>query len=204
MGKANRQAHRREQSRVDRIATTQHWRTRLGLFVGGAVIIGAVVIVFVLTSGSSGIRGLKTFPETNHHHVVGNVAYDHNPPAGGAHSAVWQNCGVYDKPIANVYGVHSLEHGAVWITYRPGLSYGALDQLRLIAVTHYVGTQRYVLLTPFPGLPSPIVATAWGAQLRLQRVGDPRLEQFLNRYVGGGQGGEEGGACTGGTGTPIE
>lgn len=40
-----------------------------------------------------------------------------------------------------------------------------------------VGSSRYVDLTPYPGLPSPIVATAWGFQPRLTSPSDPRLQQ---------------------------
>src|SRR6188508_810205 len=41
--------------------------------------------------------------------------YSESPPVGGPHNPVWQNCGYYAAPINNENGVHSLEHGAVWI-----------------------------------------------------------------------------------------
>jgi hypothetical protein len=47
-------------------------------------------------------------------HTAGEVDYAQNPPVGGAHNPVWQNCGFYDKPIRDESAVHSLEHGAVW------------------------------------------------------------------------------------------
>jgi hypothetical protein len=52
-------------------------------------------------------------------------------------------------------------------------------------------------------LPAPVVASAWGAQLRLRGSGDPRLKVFISHFAGGGQGGEPGAYCTGGIGSPI-
>jgi hypothetical protein len=40
-----------------------------------------------------------------------------------------------------------------------------------------------------------VVATAWGLQLRVNSATDPRLRAFVERYHGGGQGGEPGGVC---------
>ena len=47
--------------------------------------------------------------------------YPTSPPAGGAHDAAWLDCGVYDEPIRDENAVHDLEHGTVWISYRPDL-----------------------------------------------------------------------------------
>ena len=89
------------------------------------------------------------------------VSYPQRPPVGGDHSPIWQNCGFYDDPIANENGVHSLEHGVVWITYRPDLSQDQVNALRRLA-----RNERHILVSPFPGLPAPVVASAWGRQAR--------------------------------------
>jgi hypothetical protein len=47
-----------------------------------------------------------------------------------------------------------------------------------------------VLLSPYDGLPAPVVASAWGLQLKVEKADDPRLEQFVRQYAGGLQGGE--------------
>jgi hypothetical protein len=175
--------------------------------VGGIVVLVAVVAVTVVavTGGGSAQlpAGTATFTESNHQHVTGTVHYNRTPPAGGAHSAVPLNCGVYNQPVANENAVHSMEHGAVWITYRPNLSRVEIAQLAGFVQSHYVGTQRYLVLSPYPGLPAPVVASAWGAQLHLTGPNDPGLAAFVAHFAGGGQGGELGGPCTGGTGTPI-
>jgi hypothetical protein len=62
--------------------------------------------------------------------------------------------------------------------------------------------QPYGLLSPYPGLPSAVVATVWGTQLKLDSATDPRVKLFITTYADGMKAPEPGGECTGGTGTP--
>jgi hypothetical protein len=140
--------------------------------------------------------GVETFAVTDRTHVPVQVSYAQVPPVGGNHAPIWQNCGFYAAPIPNETGVHSLEHGAVWITYRPDLPQSQVDALRRIA------TESHVLVSPFPDLPAPVVASAWGSQLRLDSTDDARLGQFVRTFRLGRQAPEPGGPCTGGVGAP--
>ena len=147
--------------------------------------------------------GTVIYPELNRYHVLGKVLYDHSPPVGGNHSPVWLNCGIYDSPVANENAVHSLEHGSVWITYLPVLPQAEVDALRVLVKASYQGTERYVILSPYPGQSAPVVASAWGYQLALQEPTDPRLKSFINYFRHGPQTLEPSAHCTGGTGNPI-
>ena len=130
-------------------------------------------------------------------HTDGEVDYAQTPPAGGKHNPVWQNCGFYDEPITDENAVHSLEHGAVWITYSPDLPQDQVEQLRDLA-----HSQTHVLVSPYPNLPSPVVASAWGKQVSLQSADDPSLGRFVRAYRQGPQTPEPGAVCTGGIGQP--
>jgi hypothetical protein len=129
-----------------------------------------------------------------------NVVYEGSelPPVGGIHSGIWQNCGIYDEPVLAKNAVHSMEHGAVWITYRPDLPAGDVDRLR-----DTVQGEPYVLLTPYEGLKSPVVLTAWGIQLEVDEANDDRIATFIERYEQGPQTPEPGATCQDGTGSPI-
>ena len=85
----------------------------------------------------------------------------------------------------------------MWITYHPGLAAPELATL-----LKDVSGQPYALVSPYPGLPSPIVASVWGVQLKLSSASDPRLKAFVDTFKSGTQAPEPGGECTGGTGTP--
>jgi len=143
------------------------------------------------------LTGLQTYPGLAREHVADAVVYPQTPPVGGSHSATWQNCGVYSAPVKNEYAVHSLEHGAMWITYSPGL-----PSTELATILADTSGEPYALVSPYPGLPSPIVASAWGVQLKLASAGDPRLKAFVDTYKSGSLAPEPGGECTGGAGTP--
>ena len=150
------------------------------------------------------IPGVEIFEIESANHSLGPVDYEMLPPAGGEHHPVWQNCGFYDEPIIPEHAVHSQEHGAVWITYDP-----ELDSDQLAALEQLATENQYLLVTPFLNLPATVVASAWGAQLRLDRVDDPRLPVFIRQYAGNGP--ERGAPCSGGTdetapllpGTPV-
>lgn len=144
------------------------------------------------------IDGVEVLPEPSANHVSQPVDYPMNPPAGGDHAQAWQNCGVYREPVAAENAVHSLEHGAVWITYSPDLP--AADVQTLDA---YAQGESYVLVSPYEGLDAPIVLTAWGMQLPVDEADDERIEPFLVKHVQGEQTPEPGAACSGGVGTPV-
>jgi hypothetical protein len=99
---------------------------RWGLIVLVAVAIaflGAFIAVVALDVGQRVARtppgGVESFENLSREHTEGNVDYEQSLPVDGEHNPVWQNCGFYDKPVRSENAVHSLEHGAVWITYQP-------------------------------------------------------------------------------------
>ena len=121
-------------------------------------------------------KGVKTYPATTSNIVDGKIEYDRNPPTNGDHSSMWQNCGFYSGPIDNETAVHSMDHGVVWITYRPNLPADQVEALRPY------GNEKYVIVSPYPGLPAPVVVTSWRNQLYLDGANDSRLQEFVNEF----------------------
>ena len=193
----------REVQRAEKVAAFKREQARrarnrkIGLWAGiggGIVAVAGIVSIIVVTSMPSApvvIDGLQTF-SNEATHVQGVVDYAQDPPAGGEHSQVWINCGIYDQPVVNENAVHALEHGAVWITYDPALPAADVDALRAAVPS------TYVVLSPYPGLDAPVVASAWDAQVRLDSVDDPRLGAFIQEYWKSSSAPEPGAPCTGG------
>jgi hypothetical protein len=144
------------------------------------------------------IPGVVTYTGLSRNHTTDTVNYPQSPPVGGDHNPVWQNCGVYDTPLINEHAVHALEHGAVWISYKPGLP---ADQVKILDA--FALNQTHILVAPYTGLTDTVVLTAWGKQLRLESVTDPRIAEFVTEYQEGPQTPELGVTCSGGFGNPI-
>jgi hypothetical protein len=177
------------------------------VLIGGSIVVTAIIVIVVLFISSqnsflynSDIEGVEEYTALIASHVAGVVDYSPIPPVGGSHNQVWQNCGVYTAPIVNEHAVHSLEHGAVWITYQPNLP---SDQIARLQDITRQSTHR--LLSPYVGIDSPIILSSWGYQLKVESVDDPRVMQFIAQYEQGPNTPEPGATCSGGeTRTLIE
>lgn len=188
-----------------RVITMPERKFPVGLMVVAGLVIAvmiALAVVIYLDINQQAASGEPAGTETINvgtagQHTTATVDYDRTPPVGGEHDPAWQNCGFYTNPVRSENAVHSLEHGAVWISYAPGLPGEQLSTIGELAEG-----QTYVLASPVEDISSPIVATAWGKQLELESASDPELEQFIRAFRQGPQTPEPGAPCTGGVGTP--
>ena len=121
-------------------------------------------------------QGIEVYPATTNASVEGPIEYDRHPPTNGDHAPIWQNCGFDEQPIEDKHAVHSMDHGVVWITYRPDL-----PEQQIRALRPY-GNENYVIASPYPGQDAPVTATSWRVQLELDSPKDPRLRRFVNQF----------------------
>ena len=172
-------------------------------WIWGGIGLGAIAVLGLLA------LGLRS-PETLHglQHYL-SLSRDHNedavydisnglPPTGGEHSPQWLNCGIYNTPVEMKNAVHSLEHGAVWLTYQPDLPANKVADLQTL-----VRGQSYVIMSPFPDQAAPVVLTAWGLQLVIDKLPDGRIANLIKSYQQGPQTPEIGATCSGGMGEPT-
>jgi hypothetical protein len=159
---------------------------------------------------AAGIEGIVNYYETDpqvvaqKEHQTGSLTYKMNPPAAGNHNGRWQNCmgDVYTSQVAKEHALHSLEHGAVWIAYRPDLPQNEIDTLAA-----KVRDREFMLMSPYPGLDKPISLQAWGFQLKVDRADDGRIDAFIDALRKNATLEPQAG-CSGGitdaTATPVE
>ncbi|MER8001654.1 DUF3105 domain-containing protein [Streptomyces sp. NPDC095613] len=207
---AQRKARIEEMRRAER---ARERRNRIITITASAVVVGALVAggAYLLNKESeqkeqkeaaakAPVTDEKSWDakKLGRNHVTENVSYPMTPPVGGDHNQVWMNCegDVYKDPIPNVNAVHSLEHGAVWVTYNEK---AAADDVKKLG--ERVEKTPYSLMSPVKEQSGALMLSAWGKQVTVDSATDPRVEQFFTKYVQGSQTPEPGAACTGGMGS---
>ncbi len=219
MGSAKKNSNTARQARIAEMRRAEEARDRrnriLTIAVSTVIVVGLVVGGVVLvrsqsddssdtaasdgkTSGqfTDGADGVRTWKGTlSRNHVTKKVAYPVEPPVGGDHNQVWMNCDgdVYTKALDNENAVHSLEHGAVWVTYTDKAAKADVDKLAA-----KVRKTPYSLMSPDDKQKDPIMLTAWGHQRTVTGADDPNVDKFFEKFVQGEQTPEPGAACTNG------
>ncbi|MFI6081013.1 DUF3105 domain-containing protein [Streptomyces sp. NPDC051217] len=204
-----RKARIEQMRRAERV---RERRNRIITITASAVVVAALVGfgAFVLNKESDEkkeqeqaaaepVKGEKSWDaeKLGRDHVAEAVKYPQTPPVGGNHNQAWMNCAgdVYKEPVPDVNAVHSLEHGAVWVTYND-----KAPEADVKALGDKVGKTQYSLMSPVKEQAGAIMLTAWGKQVTVDSAKDPRVDQFFTKYVQGPQTPEPGAACTGGIG----
>ncbi|WP_050668348.1 DUF3105 domain-containing protein [Luteipulveratus halotolerans] len=139
-----------------------------------------------------GLGVVRSYTVTSRNHVTTWPSYAQHPAVGGDHYAEWASCGVYDAEVPEPNAVHSLEHGAVWITYKKPLSPENRSYVSGLA------SGQYVLVSSYARQEAPFVLTAWGKQVAVADLKDAAVADFLKKYVQGPQTPEPGAPCSGG------
>ncbi|WP_406168073.1 DUF3105 domain-containing protein [Streptomyces sp. NBC_00996] len=218
MGSAKNSSSTSRKVRIDEMRRTEQSRERrnriltiaasvvvvAGLVVGGVVLVKSQSDKSDTASDSkassghfvTGADGVKTWKGTlSRNHVTKTVKYPMEPPVGGDHNQVWMNCNgdIYTKAINNMNAVHSLEHGAVWVTYNSKASDADVK-----ALAAKVKKTPYTLMSPVEDQKDPIMLSAWGKQRTVTAASDPNVDKFFAEFVQGKQTPEPGAACTNG------
>ncbi len=129
----------------------------------GSVVVGIILVIW-LVIWLARISNIKPpgdiFANQGQEHVglEYQYTYNSNPPTSGPHfasPAMWK---VYDYEVNDKMLIHNLEHGGIWIAYRPGISKKAIDDLKNI-VTEFGGSQ--ILMEPRAANDTDVAVVAW-------------------------------------------
>lgn len=135
------------------------------------------------TPNAAALR-FQEFPDMGRRHLGPDEplpAYNSDPPTSGPHFPQWAPCRVSADPVPDGNLVHSLEHGAVAILYRPGLETALLARLTKIVE----GDPSKLLLAPDSGLQGADIALAAWTKLdkfTASEFSEERVRAFMAAF----------------------
>lgn len=150
--------------------------------VGLAIVFGGGRRLLTTTSSPKGADHSRAIEVLGRQHIQDGSSfsgYNSNPPTSGPHFPNPAQTGFYENELPDEQVVHNLEHGHVWIAYKPGLPEEAMHALRDLSGGNVIVTLRSKNDTD-------IAVAAWGRldtfNLDNGRVDTQRIQDFISRY----------------------
>ena len=146
---------------------------------------------------SSPIEGTMEFTVVSREHIAAGTpgtGYNSNPPTSGPHWPAPAGNGIYDKELPDEQLIHNLEHGHVWVSYRPTTSGGqestdgaevkpGITEEELAKIKEIVEEDDWkVVLAPRANDDSKIALAAWGRVLNMDEVDLDKIKDFIETY----------------------
>jgi hypothetical protein len=191
-GKADPAQHERRRERLEerrrareqelaREARAQRRRDFLRRTIA-ALVLGALVwFFFFRTQPPTEIAGTEVMSFSTsgvNVHRTGSLEYETTPPVSGPHAPQPAACGTYAEPIPDEEQVHTLEHGAVGIQYRPDLD---PDQIGVIEEL-VSGYDTHVFSAPYPGMEPNVVVSSWGQKIELDSARTGAMRAYVEAF----------------------
>lgn len=186
---SKKQARKQEKNEEQRAAQRQLLTRRFRNFGITGIILVAVGFGLYLLLQNSGPKNedqSRSVSILEARHITPGSAlpeYSSNPPTSGAHYAQTARSGFREEVIPDQNIIHNLEHGDIWISYRPGISDAAKEELKQFGAAK-------VIITPREANETDIALAAWGRldtfNLEDDALPIERIEDFIKRYTNRG------------------
>ena len=188
--KKERKALKRAQKQETKHVRQQHKQTKKWALWGvmGIAVIGGVWGLILLVSQQEPAELGADFSRAVPYEGAGHVQegqdgrYQSNPPTSGQHWSFPLRSGVYDTEKPDEAILHSMEHGRVWVSYKPSISQETKKALEAL-----MKTQGQTILTPRSANDTDIALAAWNRldTFNLNPDGtfdEKRIRDFIGRY----------------------
>ena len=114
----------------------------------------------------------------NQHIAEGSThgLYNSNPPSSGWHYARWIDGGVYKDAVVDENVVHNLEHGDIWISYKPDVSEDVIKVLEKFG-------GKYLIVSPRDANDKDIALVSWGRVDAFDVVDMESLKERVGDFI---------------------
>jgi len=145
------------------------------------VVVGGIFALVRYAQAPSNGPGM-TIADQGRDHVPLGQAFDYNsnPPTSGPHHANPAEWGVYAEEMNDQILIHNLEHGGIWISYRPGVASSTVE--RLESFHHEFG--RKIIVAPRQANDADIALAAWNHldKFSVSEFSEERVRAFIRAY----------------------
>lgn len=151
--------------------------------LGVLIAVGLLIGWFIWNASirSKNLPG-EFIPDQGRRHVSdrNHEPYNSNPPTSGPHFPQPAEWGVYKEEIPDEVLVHNLEHGGIWISYKPGLPEDIIAKLE----SFHEKYGRKIIVAPRSANDSDIALAAWSRldKFSASEYSDERVEKFIRAY----------------------
>lgn len=159
-------------------------RVRTGIiFAVSAIIVGGIAFwgFYYMDRAAEDLPG-QSFPNQGQEHVTttNHPAYNSNPPTSGWHYPKPAEWGAYKQEIPDEILIHNLEHGGIWISYKPGISQEVIEKLEDLQKKW----GRKVIVAPRSANDTDIALAAWTRldKFSVSEFSDERAEKFIKAF----------------------
>jgi len=185
--KERKALRRAEKETVRAQQQTKAGRKKIIFLLGGILIVGGgIYLLLQLPSqddsfGPDLSQGI-TYEGANHITQGESVSYQSNPPTSGSHWSGPLRAGIYDTEKPDEAIMHSLEHGRVWVSYKP-----SIPEETKQALEELLRGDSLVILTPRSENDTDIALSAWTRLDTFDLAEDGTLDEnrifdFTRRY----------------------
>lgn len=167
---------------------------KFGLPIAVVAVVGAMIGLFMIGGGGEEKAAKEVERIGTKHEVTGEgnhiqpgqkAEYKTNLPSSGAHYPTAAPWGVKDQQLPDETVVHNLEHGGIWIAYKPDLPKDDVERLKEIfndLPNSQFGSIKAILM-PRETNTKPVQLAAWGYTLDMDNVDEEKIRQFYEGHV---------------------
>lgn len=147
------------------------------LLLYAIVIVAVIGLGFFLFQQSNKPRAElpgQAFEIVGAEHLPGcTPSYNSNPPTSGCHDPQPATWGVHNEGKDEVF-IHNLEHGGIWISYKPELDPAQIEQLKDFAKRY-----RKIIVAPRAQNDANIALVSWGRLQNLDQYDETAILRFI-------------------------
>lgn len=113
-------------------------------------------------------------------HAEGTEYGGDQPPTSGKHASpvAWD---VYDTEIRDDQALHNLEHGGIYVSYRPDLPKDQVEKMKKLLFEPFSDSDfkpRKVIMAPRASNDSPIVLSSWQRSQALESFDEAVIKEY--------------------------